>query len=143
MALLVCMMSGSRWRDTTQLHHYYTKPNDLVANVHDRMPVIMDNKAVDIWLDPDVTDKRPLLMKVKVQISSKIILFLCVTLVVLVVFFILDVLLKKKTAKIQKIGGGCTKISGLVFCYKNAAHLSPHDRDTQNQKEPITMNDLF
>ncbi|OMF76640.1 SOS response-associated peptidase [Paenibacillus glucanolyticus] len=37
-----------------------TKPNDLVANVHDRMPVILDNKAVDIWLDPDVTDKEKL-----------------------------------------------------------------------------------
>jgi putative SOS response-associated peptidase YedK len=35
-----------------------TKPNDLVANVHDRMPVILDNKATDIWLDPDVTDKE-------------------------------------------------------------------------------------
>ncbi|MGC6589118.1 SOS response-associated peptidase [Paenibacillus sp. Dod16] len=37
-----------------------TKPNDLVANVHDRMPVILDNKAVDVWLDPEVTDKDKL-----------------------------------------------------------------------------------
>ncbi|MGG3278971.1 SOS response-associated peptidase [Paenibacillus solani] len=37
-----------------------TQPNDLVANVHDRMPVILDNKAIDIWLDPEVEDKEKL-----------------------------------------------------------------------------------
>jgi putative SOS response-associated peptidase YedK len=37
-----------------------TKPNDLVANVHDRMPVILDDKKADIWLDPDVQDKEKL-----------------------------------------------------------------------------------
>lgn len=37
-----------------------TKPNDLVADVHNRMPVILDRGAADIWLDPDVTDKEKL-----------------------------------------------------------------------------------
>lgn len=30
-----------------------TKPNELVANVHDRMPVILPPNVVDLWLDPD------------------------------------------------------------------------------------------
>ncbi|MFB4321620.1 SOS response-associated peptidase [Priestia sp. BR_2] len=34
-----------------------TKPNDLVADVHDRMPVILDHSAADTWLDPDIQDK--------------------------------------------------------------------------------------
>ncbi|MFB4321622.1 SOS response-associated peptidase family protein [Priestia sp. BR_2] len=37
-----------------------TKPNDLVAGVHDRMPVILGDKNVDIWLDPEVRDKGKL-----------------------------------------------------------------------------------
>lgn len=37
-----------------------TKPNDLVAKVHDRMPVILDHKGVDVWLDPTVEDKDQL-----------------------------------------------------------------------------------
>lgn len=37
-----------------------TEPNDLVANVHDRMPVILDDKEADFWLDPDVQDKEKL-----------------------------------------------------------------------------------
>jgi putative SOS response-associated peptidase YedK len=30
-----------------------TSPNDLVASVHDRMPVILDRGALEVWLDPD------------------------------------------------------------------------------------------
>ena len=33
-----------------------TEPNDLVAGLHDRMPVILDPDACDVWLDPAVTD---------------------------------------------------------------------------------------
>jgi putative SOS response-associated peptidase YedK len=33
-----------------------TKPNSLVAGVHDRMPVIIPQDAYDLWLDPGVTD---------------------------------------------------------------------------------------
>jgi putative SOS response-associated peptidase YedK len=31
-----------------------TLPNQLVAEVHDRMPVILPRDAEDDWLDPDV-----------------------------------------------------------------------------------------
>ena len=33
-----------------------TKPNSLVADVHDRMPVILKPEDYDLWLDPGVTD---------------------------------------------------------------------------------------
>jgi len=37
-----------------------TTPNDLVKDVHDRMPVILPSDAVDTWLDPETTDKETL-----------------------------------------------------------------------------------
>ena len=33
-----------------------TTPNSLVADLHDRMPVIVEPAKYDVWLDPDVTD---------------------------------------------------------------------------------------
>lgn len=33
-----------------------TTPNSLVADLHDRMPVIVPSDKYDLWLDPDVTD---------------------------------------------------------------------------------------
>jgi len=33
-----------------------TKPNSLVADVHDRMPVILRREDYDLWLDPGVTN---------------------------------------------------------------------------------------
>jgi putative SOS response-associated peptidase YedK len=33
-----------------------TKPNSLVADVHDRMPVILRQEDYDLWLDPGVTN---------------------------------------------------------------------------------------
>jgi putative SOS response-associated peptidase YedK len=33
-----------------------TKPNSLIADVHDRMPVILRTEDYDLWLDPGVTD---------------------------------------------------------------------------------------
>ncbi|QDV36944.1 SOS response-associated peptidase [Tautonia plasticadhaerens] len=41
------------------------EPNEVVAPVHDRMPVILHDSDYDIWLDPEVTDPkmlRPLLV---------------------------------------------------------------------------------
>ena len=35
-----------------------TKPNSLVADVHDRMPVILRAEDYDLWLDPGVTDSN-------------------------------------------------------------------------------------
>ncbi len=64
------MMDGSvfafaglweRWRDpASQVVEtctiLTTKPNQLVASVHDRMPVILKPEDYDLWLDPGVTD---------------------------------------------------------------------------------------
>jgi putative SOS response-associated peptidase YedK len=33
-----------------------TRPNTLVSDVHDRMPVIVQPQEYDLWLDPGVTD---------------------------------------------------------------------------------------
>jgi putative SOS response-associated peptidase YedK len=33
-----------------------TRPNELVAGLHDRMPVILTPQGEDIWLDPEVRD---------------------------------------------------------------------------------------
>lgn len=33
-----------------------TKPNELMASIHDRMPVILSKEAEKIWLDPNVQD---------------------------------------------------------------------------------------
>jgi len=33
-----------------------TTPNSLVADMHDRMPVIVTPDKYEVWLDPDVTD---------------------------------------------------------------------------------------
>jgi len=33
-----------------------TGPNSLVAELHDRMPVIVTPDKYDVWLDPDVND---------------------------------------------------------------------------------------
>lgn len=38
-----------------------TRPNELVRNVHDRMPVILDKDGVDAWLDPDRNNTEDLL----------------------------------------------------------------------------------
>ena len=37
-----------------------TGPNDVIAPIHDRMPVILDSSAYEKWLDPGVTDHREL-----------------------------------------------------------------------------------
>lgn len=33
-----------------------TKPNDVVAEIHDRMPVILSPDDYDLWLDPEMDD---------------------------------------------------------------------------------------
>jgi len=37
-----------------------TKPNDKIAALHDRMPVILAAEEIDRWLDPGATDKAAL-----------------------------------------------------------------------------------
>jgi len=50
-----------RWRDPAgefieTFTILTTKPNSLVANVHDRMPAILKPEDYDLWLDPGVTN---------------------------------------------------------------------------------------
>ena len=37
-----------------------TQPNDTVAELHNRMPVILPPEAIDLWLDPEVDDAERL-----------------------------------------------------------------------------------
>ncbi len=51
-----------QWLDTCSI--ITTKPNELVRDIHDRMPVILTPDAYDVWLDPGftkVTELQPLL----------------------------------------------------------------------------------
>jgi putative SOS response-associated peptidase YedK len=50
-----------RWRDPANevvetFTILTTQPNPSVADVHDRMPVILSAEDYDLWLDPGVTD---------------------------------------------------------------------------------------
>lgn len=38
-----------------------TEPNDLVAPIHNRMPVILPPSAEEIWLDSEIRDSQQLL----------------------------------------------------------------------------------
>jgi len=43
-----------------------THANDMMGQLHDRMPVILPRNAVDLWLDPRITDPKkvkPLLLQ--------------------------------------------------------------------------------
>jgi putative SOS response-associated peptidase YedK len=42
-----------------------TTPNSLVAPIHNRMPVILDRKDEDTWLDGELDDPEPLLQLLK------------------------------------------------------------------------------
>ena len=52
-----------RWRDQNNepietCTILTTKPNSLVADVHDRMPVMLRPEDYDLWLDPGITDAQ-------------------------------------------------------------------------------------
>jgi putative SOS response-associated peptidase YedK len=52
-----------RWRDLNNeaietCTILTTKPNSLVADVHDRMPVMLRPEDYDLWLDPGITDSQ-------------------------------------------------------------------------------------
>ena len=50
----------ARWQPTARVQPVYsfsivtTAANDFMAKIHDRMPVILDYRDLDHWLDPDV-----------------------------------------------------------------------------------------
>ena len=48
---------GERLRTCTFIT---TEPNDLMAPIHNRMPVILPPNAYDLWLDPDTTEPEVL-----------------------------------------------------------------------------------
>lgn len=55
------------WRDSATHERVLTctivttRSNAVVAQLHDRMPVVLDDESIDRWLDPDFTDERALL----------------------------------------------------------------------------------
>src|SRR4051794_30976416 len=55
-----------RWRspDGQEVMSYSIltiEPNDLMAPIHNRMPVVLDREDEGIWLDPDITEPERLL----------------------------------------------------------------------------------
>lgn len=52
--LLAGLYATHDWGDSFTI--LTTRPNSLMANLHDRMPVIVDVDDVDRWLDPEVRD---------------------------------------------------------------------------------------
>jgi putative SOS response-associated peptidase YedK len=46
--------SSGQWVKTCTI--LTTTPNALAANVHDRMPVILDRDSYNLWLDPGITN---------------------------------------------------------------------------------------
>lgn len=48
-----------------------TKANELLESVHDRMPVITPENRQDLWLDPEVNDKKMLTPLLKPYPSSE------------------------------------------------------------------------
>lgn len=58
-----------------------TAANDLVGKFHDRMPVILDPKDYEVWLDPTVEDTDPLLPLLKPYPASKMLVYPVSTLV--------------------------------------------------------------
>jgi putative SOS response-associated peptidase YedK len=57
----------SGWRDpsTDTVRRTFTivttTPNETMASIHDRMPVVLDDEAWDVWLDPALTDPGELM----------------------------------------------------------------------------------
>jgi putative SOS response-associated peptidase YedK len=50
-----------------------SKPNSLIEDVHDRMPIILNRSGLDVWLDPAVKDKELILSLLKPYPASKMI----------------------------------------------------------------------
>jgi putative SOS response-associated peptidase YedK len=56
-----------RWQPAGQVQPIHsfsivtTAANDLMADIHDRMPVILDRQDIDHWLDPDVHEPERVL----------------------------------------------------------------------------------
>ncbi len=48
-----------------------TSPNDLMAKIHDRMPVILEPKNYDAWVDPNIPDAGILLPLLKPYPADK------------------------------------------------------------------------
>ncbi len=45
-----------------------TRPNELMATIHNRMPAILRPDAEDAWLDPSTADVRPLLRPIESEL---------------------------------------------------------------------------
>lgn len=49
-----------RWREVETYAIVTTAPNEMMARLHDRMPLILDSADHDAWLDPERDDASPL-----------------------------------------------------------------------------------
>jgi putative SOS response-associated peptidase YedK len=59
--------SGSEVRSTTIIT---TDANDVVAPIHNRMPVILHPEDYELWLDPDFDEKEPLTTLLKPYLAE-------------------------------------------------------------------------
>ena len=48
-----------------------TEPNELVEDIHNRMPVILHTEDYEMWLDPDFDEKEPLTTLLKPYPASE------------------------------------------------------------------------
>lgn len=49
-------LERSEWEALETCSILTTTPNAITAPVHDRMPVILDSRCYDLWLDPGTTN---------------------------------------------------------------------------------------
>lgn len=67
----------SSWRDPETSERVVTctiltgRPNELIAPVHDRMPVMLDRNGWERWLDPELTDPDEILQATRVRPSEE------------------------------------------------------------------------
>jgi putative SOS response-associated peptidase YedK len=62
------------WKDEEEIRSYTiitTEANDLMGEIHHRMPVILPPEDYDMWLDPDFDEKESLVSLLKPYPSDK------------------------------------------------------------------------
>ena len=47
-----------------------SKPNNFMSKIHNRMPVILDEKDINFWINPENKDWNKLLKLLKAQLEE-------------------------------------------------------------------------
>ena len=62
------------WKNGTEIRSstiITTEPNELLGEIHNRMPVIIHPEDYEMWLDPDFDEKEPLTTLLKPYPASE------------------------------------------------------------------------